>query len=124
MGNSTKHSKTERQLVEQKFIPGSLWICNKPYWYFYNYNPMLRVRWVYQHTDLRQIKYVQQNNSGSVSGINKEVAITENDPIFLLEKLGNYYTFQYKSNELIKMRDEYIYKFVEDWTYITWAHNQ
>ena len=123
MAHNTKHSKTEKLLVTQRFIPGSLWICNKPYWYFYNYDPAINMRWVHQSTRKRQIKYLQQKRASDYT-LDKEVMITVNDPLTLISKTETYYKFKYKNNEIIDMRGEFIYKFVEDWTSLTWEHNQ
>ena len=50
--------------------------------------------------------------------------ITENDPLTLISKTETYCKFQFKNNEVIDMRGEFVYKFVEDWTRLTWEHNQ
>ena len=118
--SGANHLWSKRQMIEQKLASGSLWICRQPKWYFYslgrsNYSPVRT-----EHK--RQIKYVQQNSYiTDAYKLTTEFKITQNDPLTLIGSITNIYSFQYKSMEIIEMRSEFVYKFVEDWEKITWC---
>ena len=88
---------------------GSLWVCDKPNWYLYKYTTS-RLNGK-RSNDYRYIKYTQQS---IISAYQQEEALTPNHALFMTSFCAGIYEFAYNF-ETIRMRDEFIYKFVEDW---------
>jgi len=106
------YNKTERLSFKEKMEPGSLWICTKPNWYLYNYS-MGRIAYSPQkNTGPRHIKFVHKT---IILAYQKEEALTPNHALFITGFCAGIYEFTCRL-ETIRMRDEFIYKFVEDWT--------
>jgi len=106
------YNKTERLQFKEKMEPGGLWICNKPNWYLYNYSTGMRGYSPQKNTEPRHIKYTHKS---VISAYQREEALTPNHALFMAGFCAGIYEFTYRL-ETIRMRDEFIYKFVKEWT--------
>ena len=102
----------EKQALKEKMARGSLWVCYKPNWYLYNYSDRPLRSSDRRPKSPRHIKFVHKT---IIAAYQQEEALTPNHALFLTGFCAGIYEFTY-CLETIRMRDEFVYKFVEEWT--------